>query len=49
MVKYNLQLDYSTIFHNLMENSVTLHVLMDDDFTLSKKRAAKYLFGEYFH
>ncbi|CAB3225976.1 unnamed protein product [Arctia plantaginis] len=40
-----MRLDYSTIFHNLMENSVTLHVLMDDDFTLSKKRAAKYLFG----
>ncbi|XP_047539341.1 uncharacterized protein LOC125072709 [Vanessa atalanta] len=37
--------DYSTIYHNLMENSITLHVLMDDDFSLSKKRAAKYLFG----
>ncbi|KAM3962221.1 LOW QUALITY PROTEIN: apolipoprotein lipid transfer particle [Aphomia sociella] len=37
--------DYSTISHNLMENSVTLHILMDDDFMLSKKRAAKYLFG----
>lgn len=40
-----MRLDYSTIYHNLMENSVTLHVLMDDDFMLSKKRAAKYLFG----
>ncbi|KAG6464606.1 hypothetical protein O3G_MSEX014627 [Manduca sexta] len=39
------QLDYSTIYHNLMENSVTLHILMDDDFMLSKKRASKYLFG----
>ncbi|XP_052751003.1 uncharacterized protein LOC113509342 [Galleria mellonella] len=37
--------DYSTISHTLMENSVTLHILMDDDFMLSKKRAAKYLFG----
>ncbi|KOB74368.1 Apolipoprotein of lipid transfer particle-I/II [Operophtera brumata] len=40
-----LYLDYSTIYHNLMENSVTLHILMDDDFMLSKKRVAKYLFG----
>ncbi|CAH0598289.1 unnamed protein product [Chrysodeixis includens] len=40
-----MRLDYSTIYHNLMESSVTLHVLMDDDFMLSKKRAAKYLFG----
>ncbi|XP_049881187.1 uncharacterized protein LOC126377497 [Pectinophora gossypiella] len=40
-----MTLDYSTIHHNLMENSVTLHILMDDDFTLAKKRAAKYLFG----
>ncbi|XP_045454917.1 apolipophorins [Melitaea cinxia] len=37
--------DYSTIYHNLMENSITLHILMDDDFSLSKKRVAKYLFG----
>ncbi|KAI8423686.1 hypothetical protein MSG28_012721 [Choristoneura fumiferana] len=42
---YSMKLDYSTIHHNLMENSVTLHILMDDDFTLSKKRATKYLFG----
>ncbi|XP_072946200.1 uncharacterized protein Apoltp [Epargyreus clarus] len=41
----HMPLDYSTIFHNLMENSVTLHILMDDEFTLSKKRVAKYLFG----
>ncbi|KAJ8708722.1 hypothetical protein PYW08_010104 [Mythimna loreyi] len=40
-----MRLDYSTIYHNLMESSVTLHILMDDDFMLSKKRAAKYLFG----
>ncbi|CAH0714994.1 unnamed protein product, partial [Brenthis ino] len=40
-----LSLDYSTIYHNLMENSITLHILMDDDFSLSKKRVAKYLFG----
>ncbi|XP_060807756.1 uncharacterized protein LOC106135284 [Amyelois transitella] len=40
-----MPMDYSTISHNLMENSVTLHILMDGDFTLSKKRAAKYLFG----
>ncbi|CAK1547731.1 unnamed protein product [Leptosia nina] len=39
------ELDYSTIYHHLMENSITLHILMDDDFTLSKKRIAKYLFG----
>ncbi|CAH2241543.1 jg25523 [Pararge aegeria aegeria] len=38
-------LDYSTIYHNLMENSITLHILMDGDFSLSKKRVAKYLFG----
>nr|XP_034825791.1 apolipophorins [Maniola hyperantus] len=38
-------LDYSTIYHNLMENSITLHILMDDDFSLSKRRVAKYLFG----
>ncbi|XP_041972420.1 uncharacterized protein LOC121728328 [Aricia agestis] len=38
-------LDYSTIYHNLMENSITLHILMNEDFTLSKKRVAKYLFG----
>ncbi|XP_053620364.1 uncharacterized protein Apoltp [Plodia interpunctella] len=41
----SMHMDYSTISHNLMENSVTLHILMDGDFTLSKKRAAKYLFG----
>ncbi|XP_028158784.1 uncharacterized protein LOC114351683 isoform X6 [Ostrinia furnacalis] len=41
----HMALDYSTISHNLMENSVTLHILMDEDFMLSKKRAAKYLFG----
>ncbi|KAH9633240.1 hypothetical protein HF086_017932, partial [Spodoptera exigua] len=40
-----MRLDYSTIYHNLMESSVTLHILMDDDFMLSKKRAAKYLFA----
>ncbi|XP_013168741.1 PREDICTED: uncharacterized protein LOC106118616 [Papilio xuthus] len=40
-----MSLDYSTIYHNLMENSVTLHILMNDEFTLSKKRVAKYLFG----
>ncbi|CAH2058175.1 unnamed protein product, partial [Iphiclides podalirius] len=40
-----MTLDYSTIYHNLMENSVTLHILMNDEFTLSKKRVAKYLFG----
>nr|XP_049706191.1 uncharacterized protein LOC110382727 isoform X1 [Helicoverpa armigera]XP_049706192.1 uncharacterized protein LOC110382727 isoform X2 [Helicoverpa armigera]XP_049706193.1 uncharacterized protein LOC110382727 isoform X3 [Helicoverpa armigera]XP_049706194.1 uncharacterized protein LOC110382727 isoform X4 [Helicoverpa armigera]XP_049706195.1 uncharacterized protein LOC110382727 isoform X5 [Helicoverpa armigera] len=40
-----MRLDYSTIYHNLMESSVTLHIMMDDDFMLSKKRAAKYLFG----
>ncbi|XP_068624199.1 uncharacterized protein Apoltp [Battus philenor] len=40
-----MALDYSTIYHNLMENSVTLHILMNDEFTLSKKRVAKYLFG----
>uniref|UniRef100_S4PZT6 Apolipophorin n=10 Tax=Pararge aegeria TaxID=116150 RepID=S4PZT6_9NEOP len=28
-----------------MENSITLHILMDGDFSLSKKRVAKYLFG----
>ncbi|XP_045507000.1 apolipophorins [Colias croceus] len=39
------ELDYSTIYHYLMENSITLHILMDDDFSLSKKRVAKYLFG----
>ncbi|XP_022117827.2 uncharacterized protein LOC110995124 [Pieris rapae] len=39
------ELDYSTIYHHLMENSITLHILMDEDFTLSKKRVAKYLFG----
>ncbi|CAG9568621.1 unnamed protein product [Danaus chrysippus] len=39
------ELDYSTIYHNLMENSITLHILMDGDFSLSKKRVAKYLFG----
>ncbi|XP_013138334.1 PREDICTED: uncharacterized protein LOC106103192 [Papilio polytes] len=40
-----MALDYSTIYHNLMENSVTLHIIMNDEFTLSKKRVAKYLFG----
>ncbi|XP_063394239.1 uncharacterized protein LOC134679271 [Cydia fagiglandana] len=40
-----MRLDYSTIHHNLMENSVTLHILMDDDFMLYKKRAAKNLYG----
>ncbi|CAK1589696.1 unnamed protein product [Parnassius mnemosyne] len=40
-----MHLDYSTIYHNLMENSITLHILMNDEFTLSKKRVAKYLFG----
>ncbi|XP_075986269.1 apolipoprotein lipid transfer particle [Anticarsia gemmatalis] len=40
-----MRLDYSTIYHNLMESSVTLHILMDGDFMLSKRRAAKYLFG----
>ncbi|CAG9122181.1 unnamed protein product [Plutella xylostella] len=40
-----MRLDYSTIYHNLLENSITLHILMDEDFMLSKKRAAKYLFG----
>ncbi|XP_026316021.1 uncharacterized protein LOC113227343 [Hyposmocoma kahamanoa] len=40
-----MRLDYSTIHHNLVENSVTLHIIMDDDFMLSKKRVVKYLFG----
>ncbi|XP_028030625.1 uncharacterized protein LOC114243361 [Bombyx mandarina] len=40
-----MRLDYSSMYQSLMENSVTLHILMDDDFTLSKKRASKYLFG----
>ncbi|GBP16851.1 Apolipophorins [Eumeta japonica] len=40
-----MKLDYSTIYQDLMDNSITLHILMDDEFTLSKKRAAKYLFG----
>ncbi|KAI5644618.1 von willebrand factor type D domain-containing protein [Phthorimaea operculella] len=41
-----MRLDYSTIHHNLMENSVTLHILMDQELAYKgKKRNSKNLFG----
>lgn len=40
-----MRLDYSSVVQLLLENGITLHVLMDDDFLFDKARLNKMFFG----
>lgn len=44
--KFNHQLDYPFTNQMLAENDITLHILIDDDFSVSKLKAKKLLFGK---
>ncbi|XP_077295548.1 apolipoprotein lipid transfer particle [Arctopsyche grandis] len=40
-----MKLDYTVVHQVLMDSSITLHIIMDDEFKLNKKRIAKNLYG----
>lgn len=39
------QLDYSSVLQVLLEEGINLHILMDQEFSLDKKRIEKMIFG----